>query len=208
MVAANSCGGIRGARRRNARSISVRLRLALVIFLIIVPQSKNDATRETPAMGIVQQGINRRDFLKDTAAGLTLALTIAAGPGALVGEANADTPFAANIWLNIDPDGTITIVSPAAELGQGTFTTLPAIVAEELDADWSKVKLVPPPVWEEKKYGNPENGIFQTTASMATRGYFKPLRIAGAQARRILLDAVALKWGVPVGELTTEPSMV
>jgi isoquinoline 1-oxidoreductase beta subunit len=159
-------------------------------------------------MNIMNQSIDRRHFLKDAAAGLTLALTIAADPRMLVGEAAADAPFAANVWLNIAPDGIITIVSPAAELGQGTFTTLPAIIAEELDADWSKVKLVPPPAWEEKKHGNPENGIFQTTASMATRGYFKPLRMAGAQARRILLDAVALKWGVPVGELSTEPSVV
>src|SRR5207244_3836714 len=116
--------------------------------------STGTRSREKPAMNIVKQSISRRDFLKDTAAGLTLALTIAADPRALVGEAAADTPFAANVWLNIAPEGTITIVSPAAELGQGTFTTLPAIVAEELDADWSKVKLVPPPVWEEKKHGN------------------------------------------------------
>jgi isoquinoline 1-oxidoreductase beta subunit len=153
--------------------------------------------------------IGRRDFLKATAAGLTFALTLAADPASIIGEAAADTPLAPNLWVTIATDGTITIVSPPAEMGQGTFTALAAVLADELDADWSQVKLVSPPVWDEKTYGNPEFFNFlHTVASMATRGYFKPMRIAGAQARRVLLDAVATKWGVPVGELSTEPSMV
>jgi isoquinoline 1-oxidoreductase beta subunit len=152
---------------------------------------------------------SRRDFLKGTA-GLTFALTLAADPRALMGEAAAgETPFAPSVWLTIAADGTITIVSPAAEMGQGSFTTLPLILAEELDADWAKVKPILPPAWDEKKYGNPDyGGNFQTSASASVHGYFKALRIAGAQARRVLLDAVAAKWNVPVGELTTEPSVV
>ena len=94
-------------------------------------------------------------------------------------------------------------------MGQGTFTTLPAVIAEELDADWSKVRPVFPPEWNERKYGNPGNNYaFQTSASFATRGYFKAMRVAGAQARRVLIDAVAAKWGVPAAELSTEPSVV
>jgi isoquinoline 1-oxidoreductase beta subunit len=152
--------------------------------------------------------INRRDFL-GSAAGLTLALTILPERFAGMDEAIAEASLSPNAWLTITPDGTITIVSPAAEMGQGTFTTIPVIIAEELDADWSKVKPILPPAWDEKKYGNPEYGMnFQTSASASVRGYFKPLRIAGAQARRVLLDAVAAKWNVPVGELSTEPSVV
>jgi isoquinoline 1-oxidoreductase beta subunit len=152
--------------------------------------------------------LNRRDFL-GTAAGLTLALTILPERFAGIDEALAETSLSPNAWLTITPDGTITIVSPAAEMGQGTFTTLPVIIAEELDADWSKVKPILPPAWEEKKHGNPEYGMnFQTSASASVHGYFKPLRIAGAQARRVLLDAVAAKWNVPVAELSTEPSVV
>jgi isoquinoline 1-oxidoreductase beta subunit len=94
-------------------------------------------------------------------------------------------------------------------MGQGTFTTLAAMFADELDADWAKVRPVLPPEWDEKKYGNPQwNGLFNTTASLATRGYFMPMRLAGAQARRVLLDAAAQKWGMAVAELITEPSTV
>src|SRR5206468_9674099 len=72
-----------------------------------------------------------------------------------------------------------------------------------------QVKPILPPAWDEKKYGNPDyGGNFQTSASASVHGYFKALRMAGAQARRVLLDAVAAKWDVPVGELATEPSVV
>ena len=153
------------------------------------------------------QDFSRRDFLA-TAAGLTLALTLSPDPLAFTGEAEAQTLFAPGAWLNIATDGTITIASPAAEMGQGSFTTLPLIIAEELDADWVKVKPVLPPAWDEKKYGNPDNNAFQTSASNSVHGYFHALRIAGAQARRVLLDAVAARWNVPLGELSTEPSLV
>jgi isoquinoline 1-oxidoreductase beta subunit len=157
--------------------------------------------------------LSRREFF-GAAAGLSLAFAVAPDPLALIGEglsdaALADGALSPNVWLTIGTDGTITIVSPAAEMGQGTFTTLPAIIADELDADWAKVKPVFPPEWNEKKFGNPEgNYTFQTSASFATRGYFKAMRVAGAQARRVLIDAVAAKWRVPEVELSTEPSVV
>jgi isoquinoline 1-oxidoreductase beta subunit len=154
--------------------------------------------------------INRRDFLGTTAAGLTFALTVAADPFDLAaGAGAAETPLSPNLWVTIGADDTITIVSPAAELGQGSYTSLPLILAEELDADWTKVRLAQPPVWDPKQYGNPEYfGVLSTTSSFAVRGYFKPMRVAGAQARRVLVDAAAAKWGVPATELTTEPSVV
>jgi isoquinoline 1-oxidoreductase subunit beta len=150
--------------------------------------------------------LTRRGFVM-AATGLTLTLTLSPEP--MLREAIADAPLPINIWVTIATDGTISIVSPAAELGQGTFTTLPAVFADELDADWSKVKPVYPPVWDEKLYGNPQwNGLFNTTASRATAGYFKPMRIAGAQARRVLIEAAAARWAVPAAELSTEPSIV
>src|SRR5258708_33438609 len=103
--------------------------------------------------------VNRRDFLT-AAAGLTLVLTVVPDRPAMMGDAMAESPISPNVWLTIGADGTIEIVSPAAELGQGTFTTLAAVLADELDADWAHVKPVYPAVWDEKKFGNPEyNGV-------------------------------------------------
>jgi isoquinoline 1-oxidoreductase subunit beta len=152
--------------------------------------------------------LSRRDFLGG-AAGLMLALAVAPDPRSFIEGALADTSASLNVWVMIATDGTISIVSPAAEMGQGTFTTLPAVFAEELDADWARVVPVYPPEWDEKKYGNPGfTGGFLTSASWATRGYFTPMRIAGAQTRRVLIDTVAARWGVPAAELSTEPSVV
>jgi isoquinoline 1-oxidoreductase beta subunit len=154
--------------------------------------------------------VNRRNFLKTTA-GLSLALTIAPDALSFIDDAFADAPAAymPNVWLTIAPDGIITMVAPAAEMGQGSFTSLPVIIAEELDADWSKVRPVFPTEWDDKTFGNPGyNYTFQTSASASVTGYFTSLRLAGAQARRVLLDAAAAKWAVPVGELATEPSVV
>src|ERR1700730_2920891 len=111
-------------------------------------------------------------------------------------------------WVSIATDGTISIMSPATEMGQGSMTSLPLIIAEELDADWSKVRVVPaPPV--DAIYGNPGfGGMMYTAGSNAVTSYYRPLRIFGAQVRRVLLDNAGKKLGVPVEELATEPSVV
>jgi isoquinoline 1-oxidoreductase beta subunit len=112
-------------------------------------------------------------------------------------------------WVSIDAiDGSITIMSPATEMGQGSTTSLPRILAEELDADWDKVKIVAAPPIDEI-YGNPGfGGMLYTAGSNAVRSYYEPLRIFGAQVRRVLLDNAARRLNVPVSELTTEPSVV
>ncbi len=152
--------------------------------------------------------VSRRQFMVGVA-GMTFA--VATG---IVDLADAETPAsgvtgkALSPWVSITPDGWITIMSPATEMGQGSMTSLPLIVAEELDADWSKVRVVPAPVIE-KLYGNPGfGGLMYTAGSNAVRSYFKPLRVFGAQVRRVLLDNAANHWAVPVAELTTEPSAV
>ena len=160
-------------------------------------------------MTITHRDISRRGFLKHSAAGLTFAFTLSADPRAIIGAAGAAAAPLASAWVTIATDGTISIVSPAFEMGQGTFTALAAVLADELDADWSQVKITPPPAWDETLYGNPQFQMrIHTVASMAVRGYFRPMRIAGAQARRVLLEAAAANWGVSIGELSTEPSIV
>jgi isoquinoline 1-oxidoreductase subunit beta len=152
----------------------------------------------------VATSLTRRAFVAGSAAGLTFSFTLTGRIAKALAQAGG---FAPNIWVTIASDGTITIVAPAVEMGQGAMTGMPLLVAEELDADWSKVKINHSPLG--RGYGNPGFGGAQVTgASRSTPGYFMPLRLAGAQARRVLLDAAAEKWGVPVAELTTEPSVV
>ena len=158
--------------------------------------------------------LSRREFMVG-AAGLTFGLllpgcagrTTVGSPGASL-AATAGTAPAFSPWVSIGTDGTIYIQSPAVEMGQGSLTALPLIVAEELDADWSKVKIVPAPP-NDALYGNPGfGGTMYTAGSNAVRSYFTPLRTFGAQVRRVLLDNAARRWNVPVAELTTGPSVV
>ena len=141
------------------------------------------------------------------AAGLSFAFAL---PGGAVAAALAPTRAGKAIspWVSIASDGTISIMSAATEMGQGSLTSLPLILAEELDADWSKVKIVTaPPI--EAIYGNPGfQGMMYTAGSNAVTSYYTPLRIFGAQVRRVLLDNAAKMLSVPVEELTTEPSTV
>jgi isoquinoline 1-oxidoreductase beta subunit len=122
--------------------------------------------------------------------------------------ANERAGKALSPWVSVAPDGTITIMSAATEMGQGSMTSLPLIIAEELDADWSKVRIVPaPPI--DAIYGNPGfGGMMYTAGSNAVRSYYAPLRMFGAQVRRVLIDNAAKHWAVPAVELTTEPSAV
>ena len=101
-------------------------------------------------------------------------------------------------------------MAPAAEMGQGSMTALAVIFAEELDADWNKVAVEFSPA-DDKLYGSPILGFYGmmiTAASTAVMAYYKNMRLYGAQARRVLLDAGARHLNVPVSELTTEPSVV
>jgi isoquinoline 1-oxidoreductase beta subunit len=150
--------------------------------------------------------ISRRDFLKSTGA-LTFSFTLA---GRATGALAQDGAAKFNAWVSIATDGTVTVMMPAAEMGQGALTSLSLILAEELDADWSKVTTqYAPPI--PKIYGNYHElfrGAMLTAASVSTPGYWMSMRLGGAQARRVLLDNVAQQWGVPLAELGTEPGAV
>jgi isoquinoline 1-oxidoreductase subunit beta len=154
----------------------------------------------------IETKLSRRQVMIG-AAGLTFAIAATGRAGAAVLSAER-AGMAVNPWVSIATDGTITIMSAATEMGQGSMTSLPLIIAEELDADWNRVKIVPAPV-NEKIYGNPGfGGMMYTAGSNAVTSYYVPLRTMGAQVRRVLLDNAARKWGVLVEQLTTEPSAV
>ncbi len=158
--------------------------------------------------------LKRRDFLVGVGVsglGLVFGLDLkpAAGAGTEVDNAASGAGMKM-AWVRIAPDGAITIMAPAAEMGQGTMTALAVIVAEELDADWNRVTIEFSPS-DDKIYGNPLPfffGMMVTAASTAVMAYYKNMRLYGAQARRVLLDAAATHLNVPVTELTTEPSVV
>src|SRR5947199_936372 len=140
------------------------------------------------------------------AAGLSFAFALGNADAAVLATETAGTSLSP--WISIGTDGTITIMSAATEMGQGSMTSLPLIIAEELDADWSRVRIVPAPPLD-KIYGNPGfGGMMYTAGSNAVTSYYKPLRMIGAQVRRVLIDNAAKKLGVPANELTTEPSVV
>jgi isoquinoline 1-oxidoreductase beta subunit len=150
--------------------------------------------------------LSRRSFMISSA-GITLGVRFLAMPA---GDALAEAPakFAPNAWITIESSGYIVIVCPAAEMGQGVMTALPVLVAEDLDADWHHVRVIQAPS-DAKAFGNPAfGGMMATGFNRSMQGYYPLLRLVGAQARAVLLQAVAGEWHVPVAELATEPSMV
>ncbi len=133
----------------------------------------------------------RRDFVKTTC--LSLAFTLPMEPKHRFGPVKAMEPgaaFAPNALLRIDGDGTVSIWANKSEMGQGIRTSMAMAVAEELDADWSKVKVQQAST--AAKFGD----LGVTGGSQSTRGTFKPYRIVGATAREMLISAAATKWNV------------
>jgi isoquinoline 1-oxidoreductase subunit beta len=110
--------------------------------------------------------------------------------------------FAPNAFIRIDPAGRTTLVMPQTEMGQGIYTAVAMILAEELDADFSAVVLEHAPA-NEKLYANPLFGIQATGGSTSVRAFWKPLRAAGATARAMLVQAAAKQWQVDTASCTT-----
>src|SRR5580698_4808461 len=103
--------------------------------------------------------------------------------------------FAPNAFIRIDRAGKTTLVMPQVEMGQGVYTAIAMILAEELDADFSRVVLEHAPP-NDKLYGNPVFGIQATGNSNSIRAFWTPLRVAGASARALLVQAAAQQWRV------------
>lgn len=154
--------------------------------------------------------LTRRGFLGG-AAGLSFAVVVGPGGFTLLSPARAAAgAFNIGAWVRIAPDDAVTIVTPAAEMGQGSMTGVPVALAEELDADWSKVTLEMAPA-EPETYGyaswggRKSMGIYGSRAVMM---YFDQMRLAGAQVRKVLLQVAADRWGVDPASLETEPNVV
>src|SRR5207237_3248476 len=158
----------------------------------------------------------RREFMVG-AAGLTFTVLVDGcaamrteerRAGAALASAPAGGAKTVNAWASLAQDGTVYIVNPAVEMGQGSQTAIPLIIAEEMDADWSRVVIVPAAP-NDKIYGNPGfRGMMYTAGSATVTGYWDVARMYGAQVRRVLMESAARTWGVPLGELATEPHAV
>ncbi|MEY9882238.1 molybdopterin cofactor-binding domain-containing protein [Bradyrhizobium sp. USDA 328] len=109
--------------------------------------------------------------------------------------------FAPNAFIRIDETGRTVLIMPQVEMGQGTYTSISAVLAEELDADWSKVEVQHAPP-DDKLYGNPTFGLQVTGNSNSIRAWWLPLRKAGATARAMLVQAAAAEWGVDPASCT------
>ncbi|HEY0064145.1 MAG TPA: xanthine dehydrogenase family protein molybdopterin-binding subunit [Telluria sp.] len=149
---------------------------------------------------------SRRSFLQG-AAGLTLAIYLPAVAAATKTAPKA-TPFEPNAFLRIAEDGSVTVISKHLEMGQGTYTGLATIVAEELDADWSKVRVEAAPA-DAKRYNNLSWGPMQGTGgSSAMANSWEQLRKAGASARAMLVSAAAQQWKVAPADITVANGVV
>lgn len=137
------------------------------------------------------------------AAGAVLSLSLPFGQGKAVGAES----FTANAFIRIGTDGEIVLTMPYVEMGQGTYTSIPMLIAEELEVALKQVRLEHAPP-NEKLYANPLLGVQATGNSNAIRGAWKPLREAGATARIMLIAAAAKRWGVEVASCRAEDGEV
>ena len=162
-------------------------------------------------------GLTRRTFLRLTTiagTGLTLgALLPACSPGADSGAGKAAAAGAplATPFVRVDPDNTVTVICKHVEAGQGVWTGLAAVVAEELDAAWSQMRAEGAPA-QVPQYGNfafdPKGNVQGTGGSTSMANSWQQLREAGAAARAMLVAAAAQRWSVPASEITVSDGVV
>jgi len=144
--------------------------------------------------------LSRRAFLEVGAAiggGLLLGFTL---PGRTQGRADR---FAPNAFVRIDRDGRVTLIMHKVEMGQGTYTSMPMLLAEELEVDLAQVRLEHAPA-DDTLYAEPLFGVQETGGSTSVRGNFEPLRRAGATARALLVAAAAQTWKVTAASCRAE----
>ncbi|MGB4400191.1 MAG: molybdopterin cofactor-binding domain-containing protein, partial [Daejeonella sp.] len=152
--------------------------------------------------------LSRRSFLKSSVlagGGLMMSFTwlSAFKPGEIMADPKlAESWHEITGYIKITPDNLIKIINPNPEFGQNVMTSLPMIIAEELDADWKNI------IVEMGPHDSVKLGPQFTGGSNSVRMYWKPLREAGSAARHMLKEAAAKAWSVPVEEVTTKSGML
>ncbi|MCL6693305.1 xanthine dehydrogenase family protein molybdopterin-binding subunit [Pseudomonas sp. R3.Fl] len=166
------------------------------------------ASREPEDAGDGILNVSRRHFLRG-AGGLALGIYFAPLLGRFGDpQAAAAKAFEPNAFVRIAPDGTVTVIAKHVEMGQGSYTGLATLLAEELDADWSKVRVEGAPA-DAKRYANLAFGTLQGTGgSSAMANSFEQMRKAGATARAMLVAAAAQQWKVPAEQIEVHDGVV
>src|SRR3984957_6904171 len=157
----------------------------------------------------------RRDFLKSAgsigAVALTIGFELGGAPRRAFGPPAAPVAgggFTPNAFLRIGSDSSVTVIAKHVEMGQGAYTGIATIVAEELDADWARVRVESAPA-DAKRYANLAFGTIQGTGgSSAMANSWMQLREAGGKARAMLLAAAAKQWKVPAADLSVEQGVI
>ncbi len=150
----------------------------------------------------IVENVSRRGFLQGALASGVFILSARFVPEPLwAAEGEAAAAFDPTVWLSIASDGTVTIVAHRSEMGCGSRTALPLVVTDELDADWSKVKI-------EQAIGDPKYGDQDTDGSHSVRSNFDLMRQVGATGRAMLMSAAATQWNVSAKDCSTEPHFV
>jgi len=154
------------------------------------------------------ENVSRRRFLTGIVGAGAFVLAVRYAPPIFGGRPAADgqteadrAPFHPNVFVGIETDGTVHIVAHRSEMGTAIRTTLPLVVADELDADWNRVKI-------DQAIGDKRYGDQNTDGSHSVRSFFDTMRECGATARWMLVQAAAQKWNVPASECSTEPNTV
>ena len=137
--------------------------------------------------------VSRRDFLGGVFSAGALVLGASILPVNVLAAPAGDAAWQPSVYLGLEPDGRVIIIAHRSEMGTGIRTALPMIVAEELEADWARVKI-------EQAIGDAKYGSQDTDGSESIRDFYDPMREAGASARMMLKSAAASKWGVPASE--------
>jgi isoquinoline 1-oxidoreductase subunit beta len=151
----------------------------------------------TPAFAL-----KRRSFIQAALAGGAFVLAARYLPTPLWADDAPPAPATEpSVWMSISPDGTVTIVAHRSEMGCGSRTALPLVLADELDADWTKVRI-------DQAIGDPKYGEQDTDGSHSVRSNFELMRQVGASARAMLITAAAAQWKVPAKECSTDPNFV
>lgn len=141
--------------------------------------------------------VNRRSFLGGLVSAGALVLGARFVPSSALGASDAESAaWSPGIFLGLEPDGSVIIIAHRSEMGTGIRTALPAVVAEELDADWERVRI-------EQAIGDAKYGSQNTDGSQSIRDFYDTMREAGAAARHMLIAAAAQRWNVPFSECGT-----